>query len=333
MRIGISSQFQYRVGELLLPGRAHRRADHLPGRLVDGCGQQGGEVGGFTPNEFAAYYIVWTLVRTMNIVSVGAWEGHIRKGELSRMLLHPIHPMHWDLGYFAGWKIVMIVLWLPIAAVLSLLFRPAFHIEPVDVAVFAVAIWGAYFVRALMYSNVGMAAFWTTRLGPIVEVVMTFELLFSGRLVPLSLMPDWAQSLADVLPFKWTFGYPIEALIGQLPVSELLGGLVDAGLLDRRRGGRHPAALAARSSSLRCGGRLRWLDRLPSRAAPRASALKLFGVFFRVGALNELQYRANFVGPGLPVGHPAVHRARRARRWCSARRPTSTAGASPSCSR
>ena len=32
-------------------------------------------------------------------------------------------------------------------------------------------------------------------------------------------------------------------------------------------------------------------------AAPRARAarpLQLFGLFFRVGALNELQYRANF---------------------------------------
>jgi len=56
--------------------------------------------------------------------------------------------------------------------------------------------------------------------------VMTFELLFSGRLVPLSLMPEWAQRLADILPFKWTFGYPIEALIGGLPVQELVGGLV-----------------------------------------------------------------------------------------------------------
>jgi ABC-2 type transport system permease protein len=38
-------------------------------------------------------------------------------------------------------------------------------------------------------------------------------------------MPDWAQRLADVLPFKWTFGYPIEALIGRLPDAELFGGL------------------------------------------------------------------------------------------------------------
>ena len=33
----------------------------------------------------------------------------------------------------------------------------------------------------------------------------------------MSLMPDWAQQLAGFLPFQWTFGFPIEALIGQLP--------------------------------------------------------------------------------------------------------------------
>jgi ABC-2 type transport system permease protein len=54
---------------------------------------------------------------------------------------------------------------------------------------------------------------------------MTFELLFSGRLVPLTLMPDWAQAVANTLPFKWTFGFPIEALVGRLPLGDLVGGL------------------------------------------------------------------------------------------------------------
>jgi ABC-2 type transport system permease protein len=38
-------------------------------------------------------------------------------------------------------------------------------------------------------------------------------------------MPDWAQALADLMPFKWTFGFPIEALIGQLSNGALLAGL------------------------------------------------------------------------------------------------------------
>jgi len=225
MRIGISTQVQYRVANyFFMIGMIAEPIIYLVVWSTVAV-QEGGEVGGFTANEFAAYYIVWTLVRNMNVTSVGAWEGHIREGDLSRMLLHPIHPVHWDIGYFAGWKLVVIVMWLPVAVVLSLLFRPMFSVEPIDIAVFGVAIWGAYAVRSLLYSNVGMAAFWTTRMGPILSVVMPFELFLSGRLVPLSLMPDWAQRLADVLPFKWTFGFPIEALIGGLPVAALFGGL------------------------------------------------------------------------------------------------------------
>ena len=66
------------------------------------------------------------------------------------------------------------------------------------------------------------------------------ELLLSGRLVPLTLMPDWVQTLAWFLPFRWTFYFPIQALVGDLSNAELLAGLGDAGLLD--------AASASRSS-------------------------------------------------------------------------------------
>ena len=51
------------------------------------------------------------------------------------------------------------------------------------------------------------------------------ELLLSGRLVPLQLMPDWAETLAGWLPFKWTFFFPIEALVGDMSNASLLGGL------------------------------------------------------------------------------------------------------------
>jgi ABC-2 type transport system permease protein len=226
MRVAIATQFQYRVANYFyLIGMVAEPVIYLVVWSTI-ARQQGGEVGGFTPGQFAAYYIVWTLVRNMNIIFTPyGWEWRIRTGELSGMLLHPIHPIHNDLGFFAGWKFVVIVLWLPIALVLSLLFRPELDPRPIDVAVFAIAIWGAYLIRSVNYWILGMVTFWTTRVGPIFELVLTAELLLSGRLVPLSLMPDWAQALADVLPFKWTFGFPIEALVGRLPVAELLGGL------------------------------------------------------------------------------------------------------------
>ena len=55
--------------------------------------QQGGSVRASRPAYFAAYYIVWTLVRNMNIV-FGApfWEYRIREGELSRISCWPAAP-------------------------------------------------------------------------------------------------------------------------------------------------------------------------------------------------------------------------------------------------
>jgi ABC-2 type transport system permease protein len=226
MRIAIATQFQYRVANYFyMIGMVAEPVIYLVVWSTI-ARQQGGEVGGITPGQFAAYYIVWTLVRNMNIIFTPyGWEERIRTGELSGMLLRPMHPIHADLGFFAGWKFVVIVLWLPIAAVLSLLFQPDLQPRLINVVVFAFAIGGAYLIRSVNYWILGMVTFWTTRVGPIFQLVFTAELLLSGRLVPLSLMPDSAQRLADVLPFKWTFGFPIEALVGHLPESELIGGL------------------------------------------------------------------------------------------------------------
>jgi len=70
-----------------------------------------------------------------------------------------------------------------------------------------------------------MLCFWTTRGAAIFDLWMMIELLLSGRLVPLPLMPDWVQELARWLPFQWTFYFPINALIGDDSTQELLLGL------------------------------------------------------------------------------------------------------------
>jgi len=187
---------------------------------------QGGSVDGITAGEFAAYYIVWTLVRNMNIVFTPyGWEERIRRGQLSGMLVRPVHPIHYDIAYFAGWKFVAILLWLPIAAGLTLVFRPTFDVSLLEAVVFLVAIWGAYLIRTMLLWLLGMVTFWTTRVSALYDIYFTAELLLSGRLLPLALLPAWAGTLADILPFRYTFGYPIEVLASDLSTRELLVGL------------------------------------------------------------------------------------------------------------
>jgi ABC-2 type transport system permease protein len=226
MRTAVQTQFQYRTANYLyMVGMIAEPVIYLVvwSAVADA---QGGSVEGITAGEFAAYYIVWTLVRNMNIVFTPyGWEERIRQGELSGMLVRPVHPIHYDLAYFAGWKFVVILLWLPIAVVLSLVFRPTFDVSAVEVLVFAVAIWGAYLIRSMLLWVLGMVTFWTTRVSALYELYFTAELLLSGRLLPLALLPGWAMTLADWTPFPYTFGFPIEVLAGDLDTGELWAGL------------------------------------------------------------------------------------------------------------
>ena len=281
-RTQIQSNFQYRVATYMwLVGMLAEPIVYLVvwTTIAD---QQGGSVQGITTGEFAAYYIVWTLVRNMNIVFTPyGWEWRIREGELSAALLRPLHPIHDDIAGFAGWKVVTIILWLPIAAVLWIAFDPSIDIRAAEIAAFCVAIWGAYLIRTMFLTSLGMVTFWTTRVSALFELAVGLELLLSGRLVPLPLMPAWAEDVANVLPFKWSFYFPIQTLVGDLSNRELLEGLgiqllwivALTGLVPRRLAVRDQALLGGRE--LMRIGRLAWL-------------------FFKVGSLNELQYRANF---------------------------------------
>ena len=230
-RVSMLEQFQYRAANYFyMIGMVTEPVVYLVvwSTIAE---SQGGSVEGYTAGTFAAYYIVWTLVRNMNIVFTPfGWEERIREGTLSGQLVRPMHPIHYDLGFFAGWKVVVIVLWLPIAAVLTLIFDPELDPRPQQIVVFFVAIWGAYLIRSFLLWMLGMVTFWTTRVSALFELYFAAELLLSGRVLPLELMPQWAQDLAAFLPFQWTFGYPITALVGPISDRDLyLGLLAQAG--------------------------------------------------------------------------------------------------------
>lgn len=227
MKTALATQFQYRVANYFyMLGMIAEPVIYLVVWSTV-ARSNGGSIAGYDAGHLAAYYIVWTLVRNMNIVFTPyGWEQRIREGKLSGRLLQPVHPIHYDLAYFAGWKFASIALWLPVAAGLALVFHPTLHPGLGQVVVFLVAIWGAYLIRSVFLWLLGMVSFWTTRVAALFELYFVMELLLSGRLVPLQIMPGWVRDVAGVLPFQWTFGFPIQALVGPVSSGELVTGLL-----------------------------------------------------------------------------------------------------------
>ncbi len=226
MKVAIQEQLQYRVTQYFyMIGMIAEPVIYLVVWSTI-ARAQGGSVGGYTPGAFAAYYLVWTLVRNMNIVFTPyGWETRIRSGWFSMDLLRPLHPLNNDVAYFAGMKVVVILLWVPLGLFLSLFFKPDLHPAWYQVVGFFFAIWGAFLIRTMLVTLLGLITFFTTRVGAIFELYFAVELIFSGRLVPMTLMPPVVQRIAAFLPFQWTFYFPIESLVAPQSIQHLLSGL------------------------------------------------------------------------------------------------------------
>jgi ABC-2 type transport system permease protein len=188
--------------------------------------EQAGTINGYGVDEFTSYYIVWTLVRVFNLaLAPGAWDWWVRTGRIANDLLHPVNPYHRQLASMAGAKVVWITLWVPVAVFLTLLFRPQFSPSLLEGTIFFVTAWAGYVIRFNVLWLLGLVSFWTTRAQALIEVIIAMELLLSGRLVPMAIMPGWVQTVSAWMPFKWTFEFPIEVFIGQLSTTEIWQGV------------------------------------------------------------------------------------------------------------
>ncbi len=224
-RVSLASSIQYRAGI----------AFQFLGKMVEPlvylivwttvARQSGGSAGGYTVNEFVVYFIAWTLVRQMTVAWDPYWmEMRIRRGDFSPLLLRPIHPFFPDTVLMLASKTVELVMMVPTLLVLVLIFQPTFNFAGGAVLAFIPALILAFFVRFTLNYALAMTAFWTTRVTAVFHLYFAVEFFLSGRIAPLSVLPVWAQQIADWLPFKWMFYFPLEVLTGRVPPDQLLGG-------------------------------------------------------------------------------------------------------------
>jgi ABC-2 type transport system permease protein len=185
----------------------------------------GGAVGGYGARDFAAYYIVLMLVNQATFTWV-MWEFdyRIREGTFSGDLLHPVHPIHADIAENLSSKAVSLPFMIAVAAGLAALFHPAFRLTPFAAAAFIPALVLAFLVRFLVDWTVALAAFWMTRVTAINQIHYMAVLFFSGQIAPLTVLPRPLQIVANILPFRWTVGFPVELLLGRLTPSQVWTG-------------------------------------------------------------------------------------------------------------
>ncbi len=72
----------------------------------------------------------------------------------------------------------------------------------------------------------GSLAFWLEDISGLIRARSLLVMVLAGQLVPLALMPEWAQGFMEAQPFRYILSFPLEVIVGDLPGGEIAAGLV-----------------------------------------------------------------------------------------------------------
>jgi ABC-2 type transport system permease protein len=187
----------------------------------------GAPIGRFGQRDFVAYFLATVVVRQLS-GSWLVWEliQEIKNGTLASRLLKPIHPL---LAYSAEnlAAVPLRALFAAPVAIIGLVAGGArLPATPAHLAAFFLSLVGAWVITYFVMAMIGTLSFFIESSASIFELWLASFMLLSGYLVPLELFPPWLRRVTDVLPFRYTLGFPVEVLIGLSSPPEIARGLL-----------------------------------------------------------------------------------------------------------
>jgi ABC-2 type transport system permease protein len=187
---------------------------------------EGGPPAGWTRDDFLSYYVAAVVLWNLSGQHVvWQWDVDLRSGDLSHRLMRPVHPFHQYAASDLGHRAVLGTMLLP-ALVLAAVLVPGvdYDLDPARAVAVACAVVLSYAVSLLMASTFALVGFWSTQTANLWMLWWGLGSFASGWVAPLDLMPQWLRTMALMLPFRTTMGFPIELLLGRLSAAQVAYG-------------------------------------------------------------------------------------------------------------
>lgn len=226
-KVALAVQWQYRASAVIwLIGAVIQPLVYMT-VWVRVAEAQGGTLGTYGAADFAAYYLVGMYVNHLTFTWI-MWEYDwiIRNGDMSRLLLRPIHPIHGDIADNIVYKAFGLVFLMPAGVLLAWTYPPRFELAAWHVIAAVMALGLAFVLRFLLGWSLAMVAFFTDRNAAANSMYFVAQLFFAGNLVPLELLPGPLLTVANLLPFRWYYAFVVELFLGRVPVGEAWLGMV-----------------------------------------------------------------------------------------------------------
>lgn len=172
---------------------------------------------------YASYYVgvfVITLMYPYTRVATATVSTEILNGDLIRYMARGIP--YWSVR-FADWAAS--VLWylgtVGIAfVVFAEIFMRNFSIE--RVVGFFVSLFIGSLIQLVLWVMIGMSAFVLEQVRGVARLYMVLQDLFTGALIPLTLLPNALGVIFEWLPFKYFVFVPLQTMLGQYTTIQVI---------------------------------------------------------------------------------------------------------------
>jgi len=181
---------------------------------------------GYTHGQIMAYYIVVGFLLSALYTSTLVADD-IQNGTLNSYLSRPISYPWYIYWQGMGRRLFRLLIGAPIIVVLFLVFHNYVSLptSPWPYLEFFTLLIGASNILFLIDATLGLAEFWFSQSNVLQNLMNMVVSLLAGEFIPLAFLPNVIKNVSDVLPFKYTAGFPVEALVGRLDAKTFLIGL------------------------------------------------------------------------------------------------------------
>lgn len=186
--------------------------------------QGAGTVAGVSQREMITYSVVSVMMG--NLLTMGVQNRiarSVRNGSVALDLLKPVSIygiyLAEDLGDCAAAFLVKVI---PLILASTLLFGFPAPASAGHFLMFLVSFGIGYLINWLLAALLGLCAFKTLTLGPLVNAKGFIMKLLSGSIFPLWFFPPALRTVLELLPFMNIYQLPLGIYIGQYSAREML---------------------------------------------------------------------------------------------------------------
>jgi len=174
--------------------------------------------------EIIIYYLLIGFIGIVNDFPIHSIGHSIRDGEIINTVLKPLS--HIGLWFYSILPNKLITGFGYVCIFIIFFLKDFFEISIITLLKFILIISIGVLGRFVIAYFIGILTIWFKRSFGIYAAFGTIELLFSGMLIPLDLLPEIIQKISMFLPFRYFVYLPVNVFLGKINFQELVQGLI-----------------------------------------------------------------------------------------------------------